>query len=222
MGVTGVFLSVGINLILLAAAYLILARRIKRQGSAEYVLGEVRSEVNEMITELNQTADRNIGLLEARISRLQEMIEKADSRLTLLQKETDKHSKGAATYSSVRPKILHQPRGDDAPAAAQRGGNRAAGEGQPELWEAQSSRSAGQQQNEREPAKNEPERREHSQQERSPAEQKNKKSAGTPDKRAKIIELHRQGISPDVIASRVESTIGEVELIITMAEGRGK
>ncbi len=201
MGVTGVVVSVTINLFFLLIVFVILRRRISQQGSAEYILGEVRSEINEMITELNQTADRNIGLLESRIARLQELIDKADSRLTLLHKETDKQKKGEATYSRVRPRILQPQQGEKNPPEAQteaqgsnpaRGGTGAdagAGEGETDTPSANARERSG---------------------------------AGEPDKRAKVIELHRQEISPDVIASRVGLTIGEVELIITMAEGRGR
>lgn len=37
--------------------------------------------------------------------------------------------------------------------------------------------------------------------------------------RERILDLHRKGISPNIIASRVGSTVGEVELIIGLSGG---
>jgi hypothetical protein len=142
---------------------------------------------------------------------MKEMIDKADSRLSLLQKETDKQTRGAATYSSVRPRIVQTPAPEkpvkaEKPAESARG--KSAGiEAADEEKEGGTSAAAPKQ----EAASG-----------TAPEKKKRRESAGTPDKRARVIELHRQGISPDIIASRLDSTIGEVELIITMAEGRGR
>lgn len=39
--------------------------------------------------------------------------------------------------------------------------------------------------------------------------------------RERILDLHRKGISPNIIAGRVGSTVGEVELIIGLSGGAG-
>jgi hypothetical protein len=197
-----------------------------------------------MIAELNQTADRNIGLLESRLTRLQEMIDKADGRLSLLKKETDKEKRGSVTYSRVRPRILHQEEqgreqepqkasGAQQDLAFESGGQAAGGsfsrtgpaEGSPGRdiaaagWQSPAPQTPAPPQGGVESAAGSESPRSKPEGRSREGAQK-EESAGRPDKRARVIELHRQGISPDVIASRVDSTIGEVELIITMAEGR--
>jgi DNA-binding NarL/FixJ family response regulator len=38
------------------------------------------------------------------------------------------------------------------------------------------------------------------------------------ERRKEIIELHRKGIAANIIANRMGSTVGEVELIISLAD----
>ncbi len=38
-------------------------------------------------------------------------------------------------------------------------------------------------------------------------------------KKERILDLHRKGIAPNIIAGRVGSTVGEVELVISLSEG---
>ncbi len=62
------------------------------------------------------------------------------------------------------------------------------------------------------------------QQRRKPQEAvSNDSSEGTPldDRpiRERVLDLHRKGISPNIIATRVGSTVGEVELIIGLSGG---
>jgi hypothetical protein len=47
-----------------------------------------------------------------------------------------------------------------------------------------------------------------------------KKQAVETNKRDRIIELHNNGFTSSVIASRVGLTVGEIELIISLVEGR--
>ncbi|MFP4492213.1 MAG: hypothetical protein ACLFNZ_12110, partial [Spirochaetaceae bacterium] len=42
------------------------------------------------------------------------------------------------------------------------------------------------------------------------------------EKRKKVRELYRQGLSPELIASNLDSTVGEIEFMITLMEERNR
>ena len=153
MYLTGVFITLGLNIILLSILYLILSKRIAKTSQAKYALSSIRQEIEEIITELNQTTNRNVDLIEDRITRLSALIEKADKRITVLKKEAEIEHRGAATYNVLR---------------------------------------------------------------NAPAEKPQREMT----KREKILDLHQKGFTPSVIAQQVGSTIGEVELTISLMEGR--
>ncbi len=92
---------IALNLIGLLAVYLILNARMKRLYSAESQIRGLREEVNRLVLELNQTADRNIAILEDKIAELTETLSKADRKIGLLQRESEKHEVGAKVYSRI-------------------------------------------------------------------------------------------------------------------------
>ncbi len=152
-----------VSVLVTAAAVALLIRRIERRIEPTAVLNQIRGEVDELIVEFNQTTERNIGLLEERIVRLNRLIESADRRVAVLRRELDAHESGTRVYSD----IVQQ-------AAVQR-------------------------------------RQEHEQQQ---ADKQNE--GGSEDRRAQIIDLYEKGIAPNIIAARVGTTVGEVELIVSM------
>ncbi len=152
-----------VSLLVTAAAVALLIRRIERRIEPSAVLNQIRGEVDELIVEFNQTTERNIGLLEERIVRLNRLIESADRRVAVLRRELDAHESGTRVYSDM----VQQ-------AAVQR-------------------------------------RQEHEQQQ---ADKQNE--GGSEDRRAQIIDLYEKGIAPNIIAARVGTTVGEVELIVSM------
>ncbi|NNM66582.1 MAG: hypothetical protein HKM06_01080 [Spirochaetales bacterium] len=82
----------GLNLIVWTVFYLVFRAQLRKSmGSAE-LLKEIRIEIDQLVKELNLTAERNIGVLEERLGRLDVLLKKADQRLTLLAKEDDKRS----------------------------------------------------------------------------------------------------------------------------------
>ena len=54
--------------------YVLLRRAVLRRMSARNMVSELRSEVSELIAELNGTTERNVALLEDGIGRLQELL----------------------------------------------------------------------------------------------------------------------------------------------------
>ena len=150
-----------VNLLVAGMVMFFLSRRIDQRIEPTAVLNEIRSEVDELIVEFNQTTERNISLLEERIVRLNRLIETADRRVAVLRRELDAHESGTRVYSD----IVQQ-------AAVQR------------------------------------------RQEQEQTEEGTESAAE--DKRLQIIDLYEKGIAANIIAARVGTTVGEVELIVSM------
>ncbi len=149
------------------AVYLLLKRRLARALSAAAILGEVREEVNRILVELNQTTNRNITRIEDRIRSLNEVLGKADKRLALLARETEKQDLASRLYSELsarRPAPSGEPPVAPAPAAP-------------------------------------------------PAEERERA-----DRNEEVVRLARSGLGPALIARQLGITLGEVELIISLAQ----
>lgn len=207
MYITSIMVSIGFCIILSGLVYILLVRKMHKERSSAAITGQVRAEIDRMIVDLNQTADRNIGLIEQRIESLGDLIKEADHRISLLQKHADNLSRTTDTYSRIRPNTITtaQPessRTDTSSQTAQKAlGSAFAG---PERSEDQPGGTAN---------RADPQEPELTSGADSPS------VASGKSKREQVISLHRQGISPDIIASRVDSTVAEVELIISMTEG---
>jgi TolA-binding protein len=172
------------------AVYFILKKKISRTLAAATVLREVREEVNRILVELNQTTHRNVTLLEDRIASLTELLTRADKKIALARREAEKQELAEKLYSELAA------RRRQAPAAAPGPGPSPArpGPGEP------GSAPAG----------------------RRPAE-----PAASPDgpqslqeAAAAAVRLAQAGLSPALIARRLSLSLGEVELILSLAEHR--
>jgi Family of unknown function (DUF6115) len=150
-----------INIAVLFVFFLYFRRRIEAILETKKVVEHIRSEVDDMIVELNQTADRNIGLMEERLTRLSALVSEADRRITVLKKESDRGKSAEAVYTHLKP-----------------------------LSAAPSPR-------------------------KEPEVQAAKKSP-----REEVLELYRQGLDAREIAGKVDKTLGEVELIISLGVNR--
>lgn len=98
--------------------YLILKRRLARALNAARLLGEVREEVNRILVELNQTTNRNITLIEDRISRLTDLLGKADKKIALLEREVEKQELASRLYSELSARRPVQAEGLEATDAS--------------------------------------------------------------------------------------------------------
>jgi hypothetical protein len=81
--------------------YLLLRDRVRRATSVESRMAEVREEVSRLLVELNQATDRNIALMEDKITALNAAISTADKKIGLLRRETEKHDVGSQIYSRL-------------------------------------------------------------------------------------------------------------------------
>ncbi|MFW6338775.1 MAG: DUF6115 domain-containing protein [Alkalispirochaetaceae bacterium] len=170
--------TLAFNAVILAIIYLVLNRKVEKNITPEAFLEKVRSEIESVIVDLNETTDRNITLLEERVRSLQALIKRADKQLTVLQREVEKRKESSEVYTHLRKA------GKIVSGSAQR--NETEG-----MTQSSSIAGAGS-----EPATPNSE---------IPLEER-------------VINLHNQGVAPGSIAARLNRTIGEVELIISLYE----
>ena len=198
MYITSIMVSIGSSIILAGVVYILLVKKMHKERSSATITEQVRAEIDRMIVDLNQTADRNIGLIEQRLKSLGDLIKEADHRISLLQKQADNLSKSMDTYSRLRPGNLTNS-SSATPSKSAVDPEKAAAPGSPAEHRSQPERI---------PTK------------KAEESEKPSEGAGGQSKRERVISLYRQGISADIIASRVDSTVAEVELIISMTEGQ--
>lgn len=188
-------LVVVLNVGLAAVIYLLLVRRIDRRLEPGRVVDAIRSEIDGIIVELNQTTDRNIGLIEDRVTRLNALLEQADRRLAVLKREIESRSSSTERYNDI---VKRAPR-PETPATVSSGsetpGSETPGRGTP-AGPTSGGGAAG-----------------------TGSVQGGERPVGSrAERRKEIIELHRKGIAANIIANRMGSTVGEVELIISLAD----
>lgn len=146
--------------------YFILKSRIDSRVNNKKFLREVREEIASLVTQINETSDRNVTLLENRLERLNSLLAEADGKIAILKKDI-----------KVCDKLVIKPKVTTIVKESVK----------PEVKESLDIDLV-----------------------------EDNKSLSTKER---IILLHKQGISPTVIARKTESTIGEVELIITLNRG---
>jgi len=203
MYITSIMVSTGISIILAGIVYILLVKRINREKSSTAITEQVRNEIDRMVVDLNQTADRNIGLVEQQLKLLTEMIQESDHRISLLQKHSEKLNRSTDTYNQIRPAQIMKPKEPPEQKAPT----------EPKEPTAQQSSEVSR------PNAHTVDISEEMSNTVEP-ESEDAQDSMTTSKRERVINLHRQGISLDIIASRVDSTVAEIELIISMTEGR--
>lgn len=149
--------------------YKVLESKINKKIDNKTFLKEVHEEINSLITQINETSDRNVLLIENRLERLNNLISISDRSIMNL-KNYNSIKKNEA--SKVEDIIIQ----DKAPIKID----------EVITMEIKSS---------------------------------NIHNDVTLTRRERILLLHRQGISPTIIASQTKATIGEVELIISLNRG---
>jgi len=76
-------------------------RKIRRELDSDAILGRLRTEVGELITELNGTTDRNIALIESRITALNSALNQANRTAELLEREAVKRDRSDRVYTEL-------------------------------------------------------------------------------------------------------------------------
>lgn len=230
------WLSIAITVILVVVAFLILNRNITVRTSQQAALEEIKREVGAILTELNATTERNIELMEDRISTLEQLIEKADRRVGALRRDLETHG-ATERFAGERydrsgrlersaptgrtPRTDTGNRGAVADSSADGEEEPTGGRGTP------ADAGAGARTADRGEAS----------EGRAPANEsdgdaffvsrsgsvRQESSSGRPDPqlplRERVRGLYLQGLSLERIASIVGKTVGEVELIVSLDEG---
>lgn len=188
----GIYLM--LNAVLLLFVALWVRRLILHRLEPERILGDLSNEIGELITELNQTGDHNVSVLEDRIMQLRDVVADADRQieeLSTLVEHVQSQQSQQSRQSRQSQQVSEEPVytvsfsssvGDHQPADAQ--------DDPGPLWESQPT-----------------EVDETSLEVLSPREQ--------------VRELHQQGLSSEIIAGKTGMAIGEVELIISLGSRRG-
>lgn len=228
---------IALNVVILAIGFVFLHAKLDRKVRPNALLDEIKREVNSIIVELNQTTDRNIGLIEERIETLNSILEKVDKRLALIRREWEQHEAGIQVYSDLKRSAVQTPRrrtdsptepvADPGVGPAADGGvgegaagservDRAGAEAAPGTGESTAQRGAA--------ARSEISFRSAGAAPDSlpsSSESATRSQEARSKVREQVVSLHRKGIAPNIIASRVGSTLGEVELIIALHDGKG-
>ena len=76
-------------------------RRLRREIETGTIIGKLKTEIGEMVTELNGTTERNIALLENQIKIVNELMTKAAKTAEVLQREKEKHELASRVYTSL-------------------------------------------------------------------------------------------------------------------------
>ena len=145
--------------------YILLKHQLLKLVNPSALVKEIRQEIDQVIIEMNRTTETNIGLLEDKINTISELLTKADKRILLLQRESEKFS-----LSRDYSKIIKQA---EPPPVEKK-------TGQPITAEQEM------------------------------------------DVRERVRQLYQEGFSRQVIAGKVNLSIGEVDLIISLQEAGNK
>lgn len=85
------------------AAMVIFYRFLRSRFSPKRVLGDLRSEVDKLIVDLGREADRDVALLESRVKNLRSLIDEADRRILVADRETARKERERAALSVQDP-----------------------------------------------------------------------------------------------------------------------
>jgi hypothetical protein len=191
MGAT--ILVIALNAIGCLAVYLILSARLRRAASPDTEIRRIREEVDRLVIELNQTTDRNLSLIEDKLSELSDLLAKADRKIGLVRRESEKHDVGNRVYARIlESKSRPEAPVRTAPAPEQAGtATVQAGTARAQAESARAQPGTGMA-----PA--------------APA------GVVVRDFCEEVLALHRAGVSAPLISSKVGAPLGEVELVISL------
>lgn len=211
------WLSIAITIVLIVVAFVVLNRNINVRTSQQAALDEIKREVGAIITELNSTTERNVELIEDRISNLERLIEQADRRVGALRRDLASRQGESVTYSHLRRPVDRSGAASAEPSSP------------PEIGPT----SPSSRENRREPGRSagEPDTRPDDEEIelRFARERAHLRSEGpargdepTVPPRERVRRLYLQGVPLERIAAIVGKTVGEVELIVSLDWGTGE
>jgi len=216
----------------LFAIWFLIRSRVRRYLELENLLGGVREEARALVMELNETADRNVSLVEDRMHALHDLLDELDRRIGVERKTLANRDSEREVYARLnkRRPIVPSEAGERSLLAeqAQPAVQQAAVQQQALPQAAQPPSQAaklsgtdapitlnlGSQQRSPDPAAAQdgmaPPRFDLAEQPLVPAH----------SKRDVALDLYRRGFSADLIAARTGATVAEIELLVELEERR--
>jgi hypothetical protein len=211
-----------VDLLGLAGIWFFLKAKIGRALELDSLLDSVRKEVRALNIELNETTDRNISLIEDRMKSLHELLDEADRRMGVVKRELSRRETEREVYNHLgrraqgasRPRLEAElPASEPLPVAQTppepqvRLSPAVEGEGPIPLSFAREKESGR--------ASDSP---------RPLPEVVRAEGSVIPPKsrREEALDLYREGFSADIIAKRLGATVAEIELLISLEEGRSR
>jgi hypothetical protein len=84
-------------------SFIYLKSYLKRRTGQERILAEMRNEVNNILLSIDETAERDISLIEEREKSLKALLEETEKRLKVYVREMEKQRDAARDYSALSP-----------------------------------------------------------------------------------------------------------------------
>ncbi|MDR1178487.1 MAG: hypothetical protein LBK64_06645 [Spirochaetaceae bacterium] len=168
---------------------------IKRRTAAGRILTAFRDEVDQLVAEINAATDRDLSLIEDRVTSLRRLLDDADKRIKLQHTELERHNTQADAYAALgrRYVVKNGPVPFSPPAPEQ--DNAPEQDAPDEAVPVPEASPVPRPRFIRSSIQIEPK-------ETSFAEQ--------------VMDLYRGGFAPDLIAGKLGSTIAEVDLVIAL------
>jgi len=209
------FALAAIELAGLFAIWFLIKSRVARYLELEHLLAGVRDEARALVLELNETADRNVSLVEDRMTALRSLLDEVDRRIGLGQRELEVRASEREVYAklSKRRPIVPEAGRPIVPEA-----------GRPIVPEAGRPEGSAVPR----PSSDSPITLSLGSAAEAQADSRSGPEIVVSDdlllssrtKREEAVELHRRGISADLIAARLGATVAEIELLVEMEERR--
>lgn len=207
------------NLIVTTAVAVVLFfyfnNKIKSALEVRNLLSEVHREIEALVRELNQTTERNIGLIEERMHSLEKLLTTADQKMLLFSKEMEKKRIGQEAYNH-----LSKAPGRGLPETSES----IVPEVQAEVIELPKLSAKGYSSNAKAPAGPRPQKKE------APAvpTKPDFQAVLFPEESAppilsvkdRVLALASQGYAAELIAAQTGASLAEVDLILSLKRGR--
>ncbi len=185
-----------ISILILAVIYILLRLRIDKLANPDNISKKLAGDLDIILSEINQATERNILIIEDKITELEALIETADKRITLLKKNS-------------QDKVMPAIRKDDSAALNKPRAEIESEQGtQLEFDKNELTYSHLNKLNIMSGMV-------------TPLTVSEKQSDDSDNVKERVIELYRNGFDPSIISANVGINRGEVELIISLYNQMG-
>lgn len=212
-----------LNIVLWAVLFSV----FKKKCSPDAVLEQIKDEVNKLIIDISRETDKDITLLEGRIQGLRSLMEEADRRTALADKEEYKRARGQAVLDLLQPQA--KPVNRAAPAVARAAAAYAAESIAIEKLQPPAQPAASEQGDLFVAAETAPPAAEEAPFPQFPEQPAPDLTVSFPsvsvspepivpkkDIRTQVLDMASDGFSPDIIAEKLSISVTEVELFTNM------